>query len=74
MATFVREPIDGWLIRQNDEMGKRAAPGCLFRFGRVAMDGRSTAGGRRVIRCRHRCSAIFRAAVVAKNPDHQIPS
>lgn len=35
MATFVR----GWLIRQNDEMGKRTVPGCLFRIGRERWTG-----------------------------------
>ncbi|MBN3761178.1 hypothetical protein G3O01_10145 [Burkholderia sp. Ac-20365] len=40
MAKIVREPVDGWLIRMNDEVGKRAVPGCLFRFGRMSMDGR----------------------------------
>ncbi|ABO60365.1 hypothetical protein Bcep1808_7490 (plasmid) [Burkholderia vietnamiensis G4] len=39
MTKVIREPVDGWLILMNDEVGKRAAPGCLFRFGRTASDG-----------------------------------
>ena len=39
MAAVIREPVDGWLIRMNDEIGKRAVPGCLFRFGRMSTDG-----------------------------------
>ncbi|WP_321820900.1 MULTISPECIES: hypothetical protein [unclassified Burkholderia] len=40
MAKVIREPVDGWLIRMNDEVGKRAVSGCVFRFGRMSMDGR----------------------------------
>jgi hypothetical protein len=35
----IAEPIDGWMIAMNDEVGKRAAPGAVFRFGRKAMSG-----------------------------------
>lgn len=40
MTVVVREVVDGWLIAMNDEVGKRAAPGALFRMGRMSMDGR----------------------------------
>ncbi|MBN3729479.1 hypothetical protein G3N98_00825 [Burkholderia sp. Tr-20390] len=36
MTKVIREPVDGWLILMNDEVGKRAAPGSIFRFGRTA--------------------------------------
>jgi hypothetical protein len=36
MDTIIREPVDGWLIRMNDEVGKMAVPGSLFRFGRTS--------------------------------------
>ncbi|MBN3839259.1 hypothetical protein [Burkholderia sp. Ac-20349] len=37
--TYVSEPIDGWVIAMNDEVGKRAAPGAMFRFGRLPLSG-----------------------------------
>ncbi|MDV3102905.1 hypothetical protein [Burkholderia cenocepacia] len=39
---IIREPVDGWMIRMNDEVGKRVVPGSVFRFGRVTSlnDGR----------------------------------
>lgn len=40
MPKVIREPIDGWLIAMNDEVGKRAAPGSVFRFGRMSTDGK----------------------------------
>ncbi|WP_321897341.1 hypothetical protein [Burkholderia cepacia] len=39
MASVIREPVDGCLIRMNDEVGKRALPGCVFLFCRMSMDG-----------------------------------
>ncbi|MBH9724830.1 hypothetical protein KDX27_35035 [Burkholderia cenocepacia] len=40
MTVIVREVVDGWLIAMNDEVGKRAAPGAVFRMGRMSTDGR----------------------------------
>ncbi|WP_241295894.1 hypothetical protein [Burkholderia stabilis] len=40
MTVIVREVVDGWLIAMNDEVGKRAAPGAVFRMGRMSSDGR----------------------------------
>ncbi|AMU19216.1 hypothetical protein A3203_38985 (plasmid) [Burkholderia cenocepacia] len=31
----IREPVDGWMVRMNDEVGKRVVPESVFRFGRV---------------------------------------
>lgn len=35
---ILREVVDGWLIAMNDEVGKRACPGSVFRFGRKSGD------------------------------------
>ncbi|HKT97935.1 MAG TPA: hypothetical protein VJS30_15600, partial [Paraburkholderia sp.] len=36
---YVDEPLDGWVIAMKDEVGKRAAPGAVFRFGRKPLGG-----------------------------------
>lgn len=32
---IIREPVDGRMVRMNDEVGTRVVPGSVFRFGRV---------------------------------------
>lgn len=32
---IIREPVDGWMVRMNDEVSKRVLPEAVFRFGRV---------------------------------------
>jgi hypothetical protein len=39
VTVIVREVVNGWLIAMNDEVGKRAASGAVFRLGRMSMDG-----------------------------------